>query len=204
MQSVKNDHPSPDELENCLLDRSSEEQRQVVEEHLLVCDACRDALQDIHATILARNWALEDLEREQSAPSRKWVRFAMPARAYAGCAAAVIALLSWTYIARTGSPVPESRVSLTAMRSGGPGPSAFAVAGSKVTMNLDTSSLPSAGRYLVEVVDLAGTRIWDGEIAARTPNLTVRLPKPVSAGRYWVRLNAPNGIALREFELRVQ
>jgi hypothetical protein len=99
MQPIRNIHPSPDELENCLLDRSSEQERQIVEEHLLVCDACRDALQDIHATILARNWALEDLERQERAPSRKWVRFAFPARAYAGCAAALIALLSWTYIA---------------------------------------------------------------------------------------------------------
>jgi hypothetical protein len=204
MQPVKNLHPTPDELENCLLDRSSEKERQIVEEHLLVCDACRDALQDIHATILARNWALADLERDQSAPSRKWVRFVIPARAYAGCAAALIALLSWTYMARTGSPVPESQVSLTAMRSGGASPSAFAVAGSRVTLNLDTTSLPSTGRYLIEVVDLGGTRVWDGEVAARTPALTVRLAKPISAGRYWVRLNATTGAALREFELRVQ
>jgi hypothetical protein len=204
MESVKSVHPSPDELENCLLDRSSEQERQIVEEHLLVCDACRDALQDIHATILARNWALEDLEHDQSAPSRKWVRFAIPARAYAGCAAALIALLSWTYSVRTGSPVSESRVSLTATRSGGASQSAFAVAGSRVTLNLDTSSLPSTGRYLIEVVDLAGTRVWGGAVAARTPTLTVRLAKPIRAGRYWVRLNDLNGIALREFELRVQ
>jgi hypothetical protein len=197
-------HPSPDELENCLLDRSSEEERQIVEEHLLVCDVCRDVLQDIHATTLARNWALEDLESDQSAPSRKWVRFAIPARAYAGCAAALIALVSWTYIAQTGSPVVESRVSLTATRSGGASQSDFAVAGSRVTLNLDTTSLPSSGRYLIEVVDLAGTRVWDGEAAARNPTLTVRLPKPISAGRYWVRLNDLKGTALREFELRVQ
>jgi hypothetical protein len=73
-----------------------------------------------------------------------------------------------------------------------------------VTLNLDTTSLPSTGRYLVEVVDLTGTRVWGGEVAARTPGLTVRLAKPLPAGRYWVRLNTANGAALREFELRAQ
>jgi hypothetical protein len=198
-------HPSADELENCLLDRVSEEDRRVVEEHLLVCDTCRDSLQNIHATILARNWALEQIEREESARSGKWVRFGIPARAYAGCcAAAVIALFGWTYMARTGGPIPESHVSLTATRSGAAAQSAFVVAGSRVTLNLDTTSLPASGRYMVEVVDLAGARVWGGEVEARTPGLTVRLARPLPAGRYWVRLNTANGAALREFELRVQ
>jgi hypothetical protein len=204
MHFENNVHPTPDELENCLLDRSSEEERQIVEEHLLVCDACRDALQDIHATILARNWALEDLEREQPAPERKWLRFEFPARAYAACAVAVIALLGGTYLARTGSPVPESQVSLTATRSGAASQSPLALAGSRVTLNLDTTSLPSTGRYLIEVVDLAGARVWGGEVPARTPTVTVRLAQPISAGRYWVRLNDLTGAALREFDLRVQ
>lgn len=197
-------HPTGDELENCLLNRISEEDRCTVEEHLLICDACRDALQDIHATILARNSALEQIERDAPVRSPKWVRFVTPARAYAGSAAAVVALLSWTYLARTGSPVPESQVSLAATRSAAAGQSSYAAANSRVTLKLDTSSLPATGRYLVEVVGPAGDLIWTGAVAARTPSVTVRLAKPLEARRYWVRLNDPNGVELREFELRVR
>ncbi len=204
MQSQANIHPTEDELENCLLNRISEQGRQWVEEHLLICDSCRDTLQDIHATILARNQALEQMDREESARSRRWVPFAMPTRAWAGCAAAVLALLSWTYVAKTGAPVAESQVSLTATRSGNPHASAYALAGTRPVLNLDTTSLPSTGRYRIEVVDLAGGAVWTGEVAAQTPGLTVRLNKPIAAGRYWVRLNDAGGTPLREFELPVR
>jgi hypothetical protein len=204
MQHRNDVHPNGDDLENCLLNRVSEQERQTIEEHLLICDPCRDALQDIHATLLARNQALEELEREQPVRSRKWVRFGFPTPAYAACGAAVIALMSWTYLARTGAPIPESQVTLAATRSGAASQSDYARAGSRVTLKLDTTSLPAAERYLVEVVDLSGTRIWSGEVPARTPALTVRLTKPVPAGRYWVRLNDTAGVPLREFDLPVR
>jgi hypothetical protein len=199
-----NIHPTEDELEDCLLDRISEVSRRGVEEHLLVCETCRDALEDIHATILARNWALADIVREERTRKRRSFRFIIPARVYAGYAAALVALLGWTYLAHRDGPVRESEVSLTAMRSGVTGDLSFATAGSNVTLHLDTTSLPSEGRYLVEVVGATGHSVWAEQVAARTPSVTTRITKPVPAGRYWVRLNTTAGVPLREYELRVQ
>ena len=118
MHSKSMAHPTSDELENCLLNRISEDGRRIVEEHVFICHSCRASLDNIEITILARNQALKDIEREERAKTRKWVRFAIPARAYAGCAAALIAVLGLTYVAKTGGQVPESQISLTATRSG--------------------------------------------------------------------------------------
>jgi hypothetical protein len=197
MHSEWNVHLTNDELESWIQGRESPS----VEEHVLVCPTCQNAIQ---ATVLARKWAIEQVAAEEREPAPRRVWFHMPARVYAGCAAAVLAVLSWTYVAGTTGPIRESQVALVATRSGNPQTSAYALAGTKIRLELDTTSLPVRGPYQVEVVDLNGARVWSGTAAPRTPSVALRINKPMQAGRYWVRLNDPDGAALREFELRVQ
>ena len=59
-------------------------------------------------------------------------------------------------------------------------------------------------KYLVEVVDQSGGKVWSGEFTANTPTYEVRLKRSLRAGTYWVRINAPDGLALREYELPVR
>jgi predicted anti-sigma-YlaC factor YlaD len=44
-------HPSPDDLELYSMRRASDEQEQEIEEHLLVCETCRSALDAVEEEI---------------------------------------------------------------------------------------------------------------------------------------------------------
>ena len=56
----------------------------------------------------------------------------------------------------------------------------------------------------MEVVDQSGDRIWNGEFVTSAAAYDLHLNKSLRAGTYWVRVNAPGGAALREYELPVR
>jgi hypothetical protein len=196
-------HPTEDELEKYLLGHTTVSRTEAIEEHLLVCGSCQAALEEAEIFVLAMRSACQELLQERAVAPRRWWQIRISVAAYAGSFAVLMTVLSLGYVYRASTPVPESELALTATRSAADQHAPFAAAGSTVLLHLDATSLPPQGRYIVELVDLAGDRIWAGGASAAGTTVTIRIGKRLEAGRYWVRLNNANDAELREFELNV-
>ncbi len=57
-------HPDLDEFESYALNRGSSAVRRMLEEHLLICDECRDTLEETEREIAVMRIALRNLELE--------------------------------------------------------------------------------------------------------------------------------------------
>ena len=66
MQNTKPDHPTEDELERYILDRSRDEELEGLETHILACESCV-TIQDLEFEINVTKLALQDFRREQLA-----------------------------------------------------------------------------------------------------------------------------------------
>ncbi len=196
-------HPSADEMENYLLGRLSSDHNAALEEHLLVCEACQRTCDETREFVTATTSAARALAAQPEPSARSWWRLPFPTAAYACALTALIAVISVGYLRQPVQPQGETVVALSATRSADPNPPA-AAAGHSVRLHLDTSSLPPSSKYLVEVVDQSGDRIWNGEFVTSAAAYDLHLNKSLRAGTYWVRVNAPGGAALREYELPVR
>ena len=197
-------HPTSDELEGCLLGHVLPEQALAVEEHLLICEDCRVAMNTTAADTIALRETLREFRQEVTTSARKRWSPAPFSPAYGAVFAIVLAVVSIGFWSRTQrGPIPESDVSLYANR--GVDPAANAVAsGSIVRLHLDTIGLPPAPAFRVELVDRTGAPVWSARSAPQTPSLALRIDKPLQTGRYWVRVNDENGEPLREYQLDVK
>ena len=109
-------------------------------------------------------------------------------------------------------------VPLSAFRGGGDRFVAHAPAQTPLDLEADIADLPGAdstgadlpgadppvvNAYRLEVVDVAGRRVWDQNIPVASATLSAHMPKGLRAGAYWVRLYSRAGDLLREFSLRL-
>jgi hypothetical protein len=187
-------HPDEDVLENYAFDRVSEEEVCEFEEHLMICEKCRNTLAE-----------MDDYVRLMKAGTAAYVTDydggALPRRVRAlrwdSAAAAVLlltcltALLSWR--APLGSP---HAIVLDALRGGPQRDISTAPAGQPLNLQIDLKDVPPAAGYRVEVVNATGHRVWFGGTPAR-------LPKGLPPGVYWVRLSTEAGELLREYGLNI-
>lgn len=159
-----------------------------MEEHLLVCEACRAAVEEAAAFVTAIRDAAGQLRREQTHARR--VRPAWAALAAAVLLLGAGAALRW---ARPGPSVPGIVVRLEAMRG------ALAVkapAGKPLEIRPDTTGLPVPPPYRMEIVTDAGRRVWSGATGVQVP--------PLTPGVYFARVYSTSGSLLREYGLQVE
>lgn len=203
MSTESRAHPSADEMETYLLGRLSPEHTAAIEEHLLVCDACQRICNETEEFVRLTRAATRSFNTEADRPVRSWWRAPFPAAAGACALTAAIAFVSIGYLRQNATPIDETVIALRATRSADASTPAAAT-GHSLRLQLDTSSLPPASKYLVEVVNQSGDRVWNGEFATNAPSYELRLNKSLRTGTYWVRVNSPEGAALREYELPVR
>lgn len=208
------------EIEEFLFNRLSGVTREVIEEHLLVCQSCLDRVESeehyIHAMkASARQIENEELERAFSggpSPERHRDLWARVARWFgAGRARTLtVALASIAFVGlaaifqvRMGRHDQIREVSLELHRSAAA--SAQAPAGVRLRLKLDAADLP-AGEYRVEVVDAAGELQEAAGGAIQDGQLVFTTGKALGAGRYWIRLRRPGDPAelIREYGLAVR
>lgn len=223
MNGKDRDHPSEDALERFLLRQAEEDELEVVETHIMVCDMCITRLEALEVNIEATKLALRSLQVEQEAEAREfsvshggvqsarkrgnflpenlaarisgWLT--LPRLSFAGASLAACAL-AFTFVS-----VPRD-VSLTAYR----GSETIAVTEwVPLELHLNARDL-TPGPVTVEIVDGQGGKIWTGGAAVRNEQVDVKIPRLTSAGQYFVRVrSAEQGSSaelLREFSIQTK
>jgi hypothetical protein len=207
------DHEFDDQLELYALDRLSETDVIPLEEHLMVCEPCREKLEHIAAFA----YTMRDVLKEHPLPvaepksslldriSSAWNNLAganwKPQAALAGVFAVVVLSVGvWQMNKPSGSTMLPAAASLqlTAMRGDMPSVNAAQ------ELSLQVGDAPESGSpFRMELVNDAGAAVWTGQPNASGHSLTATIHKPVPAGVYFARLYDGSGKLLHEYGFRV-
>ena len=200
MQPALARHVSEENLERYCLNSLAEPELARAEEHLLVCHACQDRLEETEQYIRAVQAAACEARRRQARGWFTWRAFTRPVWTLAAVAATV--LLAVGLQQPHGVPAPAA-VALEATR-GPAAPFAKAPAGHPLALHLDVAGLPGLPSYRAEVVTGTGRRVWAGPAGLQAGRAAVNLPSALPRGRYYVRLYSPSFELLREFGLVIE
>lgn len=181
-------HLDAEEIERYSMGVIPDEECTRFEEHLLLCEICRDRVSESDRVVAALHGAATRLRGEVSAQprSRAWIGLL--------AAAAVIAavlVFGWS----GGGAKPAVPVVLVAMRGGDL--LAHAPAGVPLKLNPDVTGLPAAPFYVLEIVDAVGRRVWRGPFPGPPAS-------PQRKGTYFVRISIGSGEPLREYGVMLQ
>jgi type II secretory pathway component PulM len=199
-------HPPEEALEEYALGRVRGLDLVQIEEHLLICGQCQDALAENDDFIAVMKRAAGALEKESPIemlhrPRRKWFgRFGPRATpVYLGAlAAAVLAVIVW--MPRQPSAAYEAEATLQAMRGAQAGTPAVP-AGKPFLLKADVTEIPFAAAYRLEIAASDGAIVWRGTAPRKDSALAVVVARKLPAGSYWVRLSDDNGTLQREYAL---
>ena len=186
-------HIDPEDLELYATGRASEEATARCEEHLLICETCRQALVDTESSIGVMRGAAARLPEE---PASQWSWWKFPRWAPA-LAVLILAVLAFSLF-RPNSQPPVA-VTLAAIR--GAGIETTVPAGRRLSMTPDLTGLPPDSSYGLEIVDDRGHQTWRG---VYNPALG---PAAIPAQReatHFVRIYSASGELLREYGLEVK
>ncbi len=182
-------HLDDNEIERYSMGRSSGDELDCCDEHLLICAPCRRQVEAADVFLRAmRQAAAQSQERRRS-------RFHLPQLILVLGALAALLLAAWFGAQRQVPTPPAATVLLTASR--GSGIEIHAPAGTPLALQPDLSGLPSWPSYRLEVVDAAGARVWQGVYPG--PDAPGMRP-----GVYFVRLYSPGGEIYREYGLEIR
>jgi hypothetical protein len=190
-------HPDEEVLEAYVLHRLPEALTAPVEEHLLICHRCQDAVAAIDQFVASLKSAGRPSASPVASPVLSGFRSMAPIAAALVLSALVVV---WKY--PHGAPVSPVTVTLSSLRAAHP-PSP-APAGKPLNLSIEMPDLKSEEFYRVEVVDAAGSMAWRGPVTESDGKLIATVSRPLSDGVYWVRLYGANSELLREFGLSAQ
>ena len=189
-------HPSDEFLEEYVFHRLPEARVAEVEEHLLTCEGCRIAVQDLDAFILS-------MKAEAARPTESQHR-SLPIANRIGVASTVALLLVALVVFRTrplDHPAP-AEVILSSIR--GLESRSEAPAGKPLQLNIEAPDLVSGKAYRIAVVDAAGGPVWTGTATDSGGKIMAQIPKRLVNGVYWIRLYDAQERQLREFGMSVR
>ncbi len=208
------EHAQDEDLERYSIGTLSGPPAEALEEHLLICPACRDQLAEIDAYVRTVRIAASRLRSETPlsrlrARSGFWGFFSQTALAYGAIAATCLMLAVWVSLSgpsASSSAFPPVTILLQTDRGPGGAADARAPTGRPLILRADVSGLQPQTLWELEVVDARGARVHRSAGSASEGRLEVRLTTGLAAGHYWVRLYAPgsgSGPLLREYALQV-
>ena len=191
-------HGWDNDLEPYVLGRLTPDRVDQLEDHLLECEPCRNAVDETAAYC-------ETMRQELAHPPEtkswtfpevwsKWLR--VPAFSLAVAALLAVVAAGWILNRPAVPSIPLASIQLLAMRGDMP------VVDRALETELRFRDAQGESQFprSVEVVDANGGTVWKGRLAPVTP---LRIDKPLAAGVYFVRIY--NGQALlREYGFRVK
>jgi len=189
-------HPSDELLEEYFFHRLEESRLAEVEEHLLICEACRNTVLELDAFI-------PSMKAEAARPTETRRRN-LPIANRVGVAATFALLLVALVVFRTrplDNPAP-AEVILSSIR--GLESRSEAPAGKPLQLNIEAPDLVSGHEYRIAVVDAAGRSVWTGTATDAGGKILAQVPKRLISGVYWVRLYDSKDRQLREFGMSVK
>ena len=190
-------HVGVEDLERYSMGTISLEAVNLIEEHLLTCEDCRERFREIDDYRLAMQTASEQVRRGEKAAKRRDWRFPAWFPAVAAVACGILLVAATLRVVR--QPGPAVGVSLTALRGNAAGSSA--PAGRDLILHPDLTGLTEDSSYRLEIVDRTGHTVRHGTLT-RAQN-GVKVPG-LGAGLYFVRVYLPAGDLLREYGLEIQ
>ena len=194
-------HATDEIIEKFAMGKLPESEVAPLEEHMLVCHACQDRLEQMDSFLRATKAAVAKPPEPSLRGRLATMAAGTPRSVWAVGLAVVCAAL---IIVPSRAPLPQS-VELSAYR--GPDTAAVQIkSGSPVNLSLDVTEVPASPVYTVELVNSAGGLIWEGKIEPVGNRLTAAVPQELPSGRYWVRLygNSLKTDLLREYPLSVK
>jgi hypothetical protein len=183
-------HLDASEIERYSMGRSTGDELDRCDEHLLICAPCRRQVEEADVFLRAMRRAAA---QSRELPRRDW--FHLPQLIAVLAALAALLLVAWFGAQRPLPTPPAATVLLTASR--GSGIEIHAPAGTPLALQPDLSGLPPWPSYRLEVVDAAGARLWRGVYPG--PDAPGMRP-----GVYFVRLYSPAGEIYREYGLEIR
>ncbi len=196
MRTSKQRHLEEDTVERYAMNSLPEDAAGEVEQHLLICEPCRDRVSEADGFARAMKGASQLLPAE---PERSRWSFRFPIAAFA-FSAALIALLAVFLIPRGGDRSPAT-VQLFAMR--GTSVEARGPSRRPLLLQPDLNGLPAAPSYRIELVNASGAPVWHGTLDVKALPPTSQVPSQ-PRGAYFVRVSLPSGELLREFALELR
>jgi hypothetical protein len=208
-------HPSEDLLEEYAFQRLAEEQVAPLEEHLLACLSCQQALTEIDGyLLLMKRGTAQTAVSPAREPRRSWWPIWTPNRmpnlapAFATkwahnwawtAAGAVACLVAAILLSQRPVPIAPVSIALVPLRGS---ETVTAPRGAPLELQLEPGDSSSPADYRIEVVNAAGKRVWNGEAKLKPPatgggpaNGKLEAPKleadvtpGLGKGLYWVRL----------------
>jgi hypothetical protein len=199
-----NFHGTDDQLELYALDRLADAELPQLESHLMICEVCREKLDEIGDFALAmREAAPARPEPAPKAVAADWLRWLRRPTFSIGPAFAVLAVATGIAVMRilSNGPTtfaPSASLQLTASRGEMP----FTGPARQLVLTLVDGSR-EGGPFRVEVVNVTGAPAWSG-MAERVPaGAEVRVTRRLTPGVYFLRLYSPAGDMLREYGFRI-
>ena len=196
-------HPEEDHLERYVMKTCSDQEKDRLEEHLLICEHCQDRLYSAEEWVALMKSAMDFGPKRFPLP--RWrLNFGQNLTrpvTLAGFGAIVLMLCVAPALVREKSGDDEI-VALSANRGGGDQVIATANSHKHLILKPDFTGL--VGPFQFDVVDSGGASVFSQSLAGSA--IEVRLDRELTPGTYWVRINsaAPGHITLRESGLRIQ
>lgn len=179
-----------------------------VEEHLLFCEICQDQLEPVERYVQAMRSAAMRIRKEEGegralSGGWRWLGWVphVPIPIWCGAVAMAVLFLvvSLQLHQRPGAGVD---VELQAMRGES---TATVQAGHSLRLHLDHHGLQDLPSWRIEIVDSEGSRVWTGVGNWSDTAITAVVPKPFTAGTYYVRiLLKEKEDPVREYQLVVK
>jgi hypothetical protein len=217
MNSLCLEHVSEDLLERYLAQQGSESEVEVVETHLLICEACRGRLDELedYRSVMRQGFALLASQPARGKRQRRgWLgallAWNLPrwSRPWLLIPAAVVLVLAGFLVVpaieRAAGPVDVWLVS----ERGNETAAIAAPQGHNLRLHLDSSGLPD-GQVWAEIVDSTGNTIRQQQGLARSTQVTIGAPH-LTSGVYYARIYSSkdgqldSDRLLREFGFQVR
>jgi hypothetical protein len=193
-------HGTDDQIERYVIGKLAEAETARLEEHLLICESCRDRAEEAENFAVSMREALkqEALAGKSMADRVGWMSW--PRRPVFQMALAFVlicAALAIFYGRGSGLP-PVATLQLTATR--GEMPSV------KPARQLDlllAGAPADGGPFRMELVNAQGHTLWGGLADSEGDAVLVKIPVRLQGGDYFARLYSESGPMVREYGFRV-
>jgi hypothetical protein len=193
-------HPNEEILEEYALHGLPEALTAQVEEHLLLCESCQNAVAGTDSFVAAMKIAVNRPALWRSVFPSLGNRTQLVPMA----ALVILGLVAiWPHRPEPSAPVSVSLSSLRGSSALAPAPAGKSLRLS-IDLSIDQPDLAPAGAYRIEMVDAAGRPIWKGPVSDVEGKLVATLRTPLAKGVYWVRLYGANSELVREFGISAQ
>ena len=218
MTLLENGHLSEDAIELYSMARLDETLMEAFEEHLLLCEACQNRLEETDQFIHAYRTVAARAETEAAAVSRPdpapaqssrwaWLTGAFtgwrPLYAMGGALAAAALVIALVPRGPQGALIERS-IELQAVRGSAPAVLS-APAASRLNLTLDITGLPAADPLRVAVARESGGDEWSTTVERpASEKISVKPNSAFGPGLYWIRIYGPDNALLREYGLELK